>query len=530
MKNFLRPLTKVVFLSTFLFTFISQSSPLKDLPSSPSLVLVLVYDQFRADMLTRSKDRFLPAQKASRIGGFRYLMQSGAYFPLAEYEVLQSMTCPGHAMILSGSYPYANGIALNDFYDRDSGQYTYCLEDKEFGVSPRRFHGDTVGDELKMNSPLSKVVGLSLKDRSAILLGGKSAHMSLWLDSDKMEWTSSGYYPDIQKKTWLQNVNRRLSVLKDSEIIWKPSLIKDSFSHKGKAQSGEGLGSPLGLQITNQVAIEIIKNEKLGQRGVTDVLAISFSTHDISGHKYGPNSPEMEELTLQEDLKLSELLNEIAREIPGGLKNVVIALTADHGMAPLDSFAKNRGLDAGRIDQEEMAKQLSQEITKFSGAAKNKKEWVTATKSFNFYFNSEFYEKDADKKTHLLHFAQSWMLKQPGVAFVQTSDDYSQRILPPEMLGRQVLKTYIPKQSGDLVLIPKPFWYEVAKNAATHMTGYAYDRSVPLIIVSPYVKAGVYPSAVKVVDLAPTLSFLLRQNAPALSEGRVLSEIFEDKK
>lgn len=507
---------------------LNETGFLKAMPKKPKLVLNLVYDQFRADMLTRFSEKFLPAkQKDGKLGGFRYLMENGAYFPFAEYEVLQCMTCPGHAMILTGSYPYNNGIPLNESFDSSTGKMVYCAEDAEFGLSPRRLKGTTVGDELKLISKNSKVISLALKDRSAIMLGGHSADAAIWLNSDKMEWETSKYYDKRTDLTWLANWNKRVSLLKDADVQWKPIYTAATFNYKAKAQSGDALGFPLGVDLTNKIAIEILKQYKLGQGSSTDQLAISFSTHDISGHKYGPNSAETEELTIAEDHLLADFLNEVNKLVPGGLKNVVITLTADHGVASIDDFAKAKGIDAGKINQEDMLAKLNSELDKKFGKIDGGK-WLIAYRSFNFYFAKEAAKKLKEKESDVYSFAKEWLSNQDGVAFVVTLLDYKNGILPPEMHSKQTTKSYIPGISGDILLIPRPGWYEASKNIAAHMTGYTYDRTVPMIFIGANFKPGVYAKPSKVVDLAPTLSFILGQIAPSLSEGRVLFESLKD--
>ncbi|MGZ3807769.1 MAG: alkaline phosphatase family protein, partial [Bacteriovorax sp.] len=139
----------------------------------PKLIVVLIIDQFRADYLTRFKERFLPVKNASgAVGGFNYLMSQGAYFPYAQYDILQSMTGPGHASVLTGSYPYQSGIPINDWYDSKSGKNIYCVEDEGTtivgapenkdlpGMSPKNLMGSTVGDELKNAGYPSKVISI----------------------------------------------------------------------------------------------------------------------------------------------------------------------------------------------------------------------------------------------------------------------------------------------------------------------------------------------------------------------------------
>lgn len=510
---------------TFGISFAVHSQNL-NYPHKPKLILVLVYDQFRSDYLTRYTDQFLPANKAGKLGGFRYLQEQGAYMPFAKYEVLQSMTCPGHAMILTGSYPYANGIAINDWFDPITKKPTYCADDHQFQLSPRNLKGSTLGDELKLAYPASKTVALSLKDRSAIMLGGRSADLALWLNSKKMTWETSEYYklkkPNLE---WVEKINSRIQALSDTEMIFKPSLTKANFSHKAKANSSIGLGFPYSGELLSELSKTALEQYKLGQSKGTDILAVSFSTHDMSGHHFGPNSDEMFEMTLQEDRQLADLLNFVNKKV--GMKNVWIMLTADHGVAPMVEKAKEIGLEAGRLEQQDLFAMLNSKLSDRFGKLKEDS-YVLSYKSLNFYLNREQIQKKGLKLSDVEAYAKLYLLEQDGVEHVFTRSEYINGKFPPGMFESQLKKSYILDISGDVIFIPKPFWYESSDNAPTnHMTGYSYDASVPLILVGAPFKKGVYGIPAKVVDAAPTLSHLLGILPPALSEGRVLTEVLK---
>jgi predicted AlkP superfamily pyrophosphatase or phosphodiesterase len=490
--------------------------------AKPKLVLVLVYDQMRGDQLLRHKDLFLkPTLKDKQVGGFRYLTENGAYFPWAEYETLQNMTCPGHAMILTGSYPYINGIPLNDFWDVQKNKLVYCAQDDEFEVSPRRMKGSTIGDQLKLVSPQSQVFAISLKDRSAIMLGGKSADLALWLNTDTMQLESVSYYiKDKKWPSWVNDLNKQTQSLLGQEIIYKPIFTSAKFEYKAKVGSSLAQGFPQTEQLTFEASKKLIEANKLGQGSQTDILAISFSSNDALGHHFGADSDEMKESSLQQDRRLSEFLNYLNKTIPGGLKNILIAVTADHGVAPLVEHAQKFKLDAGRVDQEKLKKDLNTALNTEFGSLKT--DYISHFKSFNFYFSKEAQgSKDFDK---ILNFAKQLSLKEPGIETAFTVRDYENKKLPPGQFEAQIKKSYVPDVSGHLVLIAQPFWYEQAKVATTHLTGYTYDRTVPIILLGQGIKPGTYLNPAKVVDLAPTLSHLLGQIAPALSEGRILNE------
>lgn len=488
----------------------AQGLTLEKFQKRPKLVVVLVIDQFRSDYLTKYQKEFIPAAGKTEVGGFNYLMKRGAYFPFAQYDVLQCMTCPGHAMISTGSHPYFTGISLNDWYDIENKKRIYCTDDTEYGISPRRLKTTTFGDELKNISENSKVVTVALKDRSAVMLGGHRGDLALWMNFDNFRWETSSYY---QKEIplWAQEMN---SVLTKSGVLKKEK----------RDESRKALITAYGAQITREMAEAALKSEKLGKNGRTDILGVSFSSHDMAGHTYGPNSAELKVMTLAEDKEISKLLNSIKKHL-GSLDDVVIALTADHGVAPSVDYALGAKLDAGRIEYLAMYKKIYERLDKKFG--KPSKEWISAGISFNFYLNLDAVKERKTTTEAVEAEIKEAMKDMPGVFQVATKSEIAKNILPTGDLGKQLTRQFIEGNNGNIILIPKPFYISKGEAPVNHMTGYAYDRTVPLVILGPNIKPGVYSSEAKVIDLAPTLSFITGALPPATATGRVLNEIFE---
>ncbi|MBX3032305.1 MAG: alkaline phosphatase family protein [Bdellovibrionaceae bacterium] len=468
----------------------------------PKLVVVLVVDQFRADYLSRFEKKFLPAGTAAKPGGFRFLMQQGAWFPSAEYDVLQCMTCPGHAMIASGARPALNGIGTNDWFDPVTGKLVYCAEDSEFGRSPRRLLTTTFGDELKNVHEKSRVMTVALKDRSAIMLGGQRADLAVWLDEAAWQWTSSKYYAELP--AWVGKFNEGLQ--KTPKLSFKVNTLPIAIA---------------GTRMTLDAAKEILKREKLGRGPGTDVLGVSLSNHDMLGHQLGPNSPEMERLTLEEDRQIADFLRVLSQEMKG-LQDVVIAFTADHGIPPVSEVAKNFKIDTGLFDFLPVLRKINERLDKRFGSAGDKP-WVLRTRLFHFFLDQELIRKKKLARAEVEDEVKQALLAEPGVLQVFTRSEYDRGLFPPGLIGQQLKNSYIPGQSGDVVLIAKPFFMNKTGNAVTHMTGWSYDRTVPLILYGRAFKPGVYAGGL-VIDLAPTLSFVLGTLPPAMNEGRVLKE------
>ncbi len=559
-------MTSLFLFNVLLFLFTPLSSFLYAAQNRPKLVLVLVIDQFRADYLTRFESQFLPRLgKSGDVGGFRYLMSQSAYFPMAHYNTLQNMTAPGHATILTGAYPYQTGIPLNMWFNRDTKQNVYATSDpntpiignagikkkqssqssngipNDDGMSPQNLRATTVGDELKIAGYPSRVISLALKHRSAILLGGHAANLALWYDTAANEWVSSQYYlPDAQLPAWVVQTNKEIQAESGKPYEWKllslgtgPSdqkfaKIKDTiYTKKGSAES---LATPYGLEITADLAERALDAYQLGRNGTTDLLTVSFSSHDIVGHEKGPNSLHIEEMTLAEDRVISKLLNAVRKKVPGGLKNTLIVLTADHGAAPSPEWAKLNHIPAGRINSKDISKTINTHLNEKIGKPAQG-DWILESDVFNFYLNrTEILSKSLDLG-NIEKEAKAAILKHPDVAYVLTSTEYENRKFLPGIFEQQSVHSYFPGRSGDLVLVPKPYFIlgtsKSTQGSTTHLTGYNYDRTVPILISGFHIKNNIYPGRIEVVDIAPTLSFLCGALPPSLAEGRVLSEIID---
>lgn len=502
---------------------LSGPIPLSAFNKKPKLILVLVVDQLRPDMLTLNQKSFLPAKtKSGSVGGYNYLMSEGAFFPLARYDILQSMTCPGHAMILSGTFPHRMKIPINEWHNRKTGQMTYCVDDPSVeilgstsmsGMSPKNFNGSTLTDEIKNAGIKNKTFAVAIKDRGAILLGGPQADLATWFSPKEMTWVSSSFY--LKDKTlpkWIAEENSKIQKQMEKLNPEDQKAFKNSIYFTR------------GNDFTVDISLRGLKELNLGKSPGTDLLAVSFSSHDYTGHRHGPNSKQIFDITVHEDQSISRLLNAVQKQVPGGLSEVLIVLTSDHGVAPDTEFLKGKNLPSGLLDQKKLVEALNQGLENKFGKSSSGT-WVQSAKSLNFYLNRNQILKSGQSLTEFENLAAEILLQQVGVEEVLKGSDFQKSKIPPGLLGQQLKNTYDSQINGDLILIPKPFFYEMG-NLATHMTGYHYDGNVPLIFVGRNIKKGVYAQESKIVDIAPTLSFVLGISPPAMSEGRVLSEIF----
>ena len=387
------------------------------LPDPPPLTIILVLDQFRHDYLTRYHGHFLPKITSNgNIGGFRYIMEHGAVFTNTRYNHIPTHTAAGHAVIASGAPPYQSGIIGNKWYNRKDSREEYCVMDPDYknissadeiksqGTSPRNLRSSTISDELKLaTGGRAKVISISIKDRSAVIMGGHKPDISLWFSAKNGTWTSSRYYfPDGRLPLWIEEANKKIPINKYLGKKWELHLPIHQYIHSRK-ESVTSLprypsldkkvpdqsvhesivSSPFGNELLIDLAIEAIKQEKLGQDSIPDYLSISLSSTDIIGHLFGSSSIEMEDLAIRTDRTLSRLFNFIKHNIQGGIANILIVLTSDHGTMDLPEVLSKYGLNAGRAKKSELKKNVSQELSKYFG----KGEWVLSFHDPNLYLN-----------------------------------------------------------------------------------------------------------------------------------------------
>jgi predicted AlkP superfamily pyrophosphatase or phosphodiesterase len=530
------------------------------LPPRPRLILFIAIDQFRADYLLRFERRFLQpfGGKNADVGGFRFLMADGAYYPYGEYGILQSMTGPGHATMLTGAYPYQHGIPINYWYDETTHRTVSCVEDisapliglepnavkPSMGASPRNLLASTVGDELKNAGYGSRVISISIKDRAAILMGGHRADLALWFEPTHSRWISSRYYlPSGELPPWVVELNSAVATSAEKRMaefpVWRPEGKGSGFSvetnppfaHPIVIGKEEALRSPYGGELIEQAAEYAFDKLGLG-RGTapTDLLAVSFSSHDIVGHEFGPNSREMEEMTVSEDHQISQLLNHIRTTLPNGLDDVAIVLTGDHGIPELPEYAAAGNLPSGRLNDADLAQLIEEKLTARYGKPSSGKKWVDFVADLNFYLNHDALEAKKIPLAQAAALAKSVLEARAGVFHVASAPETSSdsRMLPG-LFGKQYEHTYFPGRTGDLLVIPKPGFMS-GSGGANHHTGYAYDRTVPIILSgSRFFRPGVYAQEGRVIDIAPTLSFISGTIPPNMSEGRVLFEALKSQ-
>src|SRR5581483_8974037 len=377
----------------------------------PKLIVGVVIDQFRYDYLTRFSDLFGE-------GGFKRLMREGAFFENANYIHVPTFMAPGHATFMSGSVPSLDGIVGNTWFDRATGKSVTSVSDdtvKPIGgaspalaASPRRFIGSTVGDELKLsNASQSKVIGISMKDRAAILPAGHMANAAYWLDTDTGAFVSSTYYLD-DLPPWAKAFNAEHPADKYFGKKWEKLKPEADYKRSGAdgpayehVQSGNKfphsinggqekispryynqlLTSPFANELEEAYAKAAIEGENLGRGSATDLLTVSFSANDYVGHAFGPYSHEAEDMTLRTDIVIADFLKYLDQRFGSG--NYWLVLTADHGAGPIPEHAKAERLGGGRTTGREITDLINKALSKKFGDDK----WVASFENENLYLD-----------------------------------------------------------------------------------------------------------------------------------------------
>jgi predicted AlkP superfamily pyrophosphatase or phosphodiesterase len=494
----------------------------------PKVIVVIVIDQFRGDYLERYRDQFGDA-------GFRFLLDHGAYFPNCNYNYANTRTAPGHSTLFTGAYSNGHGIAANEWWDQKKKRIVTSVEDDatklvgaggdKIGASPHNLLADTLGDELKLATQgKSRVFGVSLKDRAAVLPAGFSGDAAYWIEPKSGAWVTSTYYRDDLPK-WVQDFNSSRPQ-KYWDRDWKDAqgtVLRSTAHRKGKdgtdASFYEVVGSTtLGNEYEFEFAKELMVYENIGRGPATDLLSISLSPNDILGHQVGPDSPEMQQMALDLDRELAEFFNFLGHQI--GLANVWIALSADHGVSSLPDAVTKLHIPAANLGGPKLEAQINGALTaKFSAghpAAYVKLDYPMAWLEEDAFAAVHVREQDAEA-------AVGEAMKQAGLRDYYTKSQLAAGQVPNTPLGRKYLNSYSPE--GIWYVMGVPDIYTVGPGQGTdHVSPYTYDTHVPLAFYGLPFQAGTYRTNAEPVDLAPTFASLLGINAPTHSVGRVLTE------
>ncbi|MCU1330766.1 MAG: type phosphodiesterase/nucleotide pyrophosphatase [Bryobacterales bacterium] len=520
-------------LSTIILSAFASAAPPLPPPRKPKLVLAITVDQFRYDYLLRFRSEYT--------AGLKRLLDQGAVFDDAHYIHVPTVTAVGHSTILSGATPMMSGIVANEWYDRALGKNVTSVTDSKTkllgtsvatdGSSPRRLLVSTVGDEIKMSGQESRVIGVSIKDRSAILPVGHMADGAYWFDNKSGHWVTSTYYKDAMP-AWVDKINEGKPAAKAETADWMPLISKpgakpfcNMAAAKGDIPKCRSLeASPWGNEMIEDFAEQALLAEKMGQHNGTDILSVSFSSNDYVGHAMGPDSPEVHDITLRTDRVIGKLFDAVEKSV--GMANVVVFLTADHGVSPVPEESAARKMPGGRNITAALSQALEEGLTAKYGAGK----WIVGREGWQPYFNLELIASKKLDEADVQRTAAAIARRQPHVFNVFTSQQLLNGPMPGGPVATGVQNGFFYGRSPDLTIIQDPFYLFSTATEATgtsHGSPFNYDTHVPVVFMGTGIKAGHYFQRVAVNDIAPTVSAIVGVQEPSGSVGRVLQEMWQ---
>jgi predicted AlkP superfamily pyrophosphatase or phosphodiesterase len=508
----------------------------------PKLAVILVVDQMRADYVDRFKDDWT--------GGLKRLLTQGAWFSRAAYPYLTTVTCAGHATISTGGFPHLHGVFQNAWYDRASGRNVTCTEDASTrGVS----YGDgstgddsaaklllpTFGDEVRAQRG-GRVVTLSLKARSAIMLAGRGGDAVTWLsDSLEIFQTSAAFarvpVPAVKgflaanpigadlRKVWTRLLPSTRYPGPDDGLGESPAGgWTSSFPHPlADADETEPddefyehwQRSPYADAFLGRMAASLTETLQLGKDEATDLLGVSFSTPDLVGHAFGPQSHEVRDIYARLDVTIGALLDRLDALVGAG--EYVVALSSDHGVAEIPEQSQKAGKDAGRHS----AQRLTDTIERVIDAAAGPGSYVARVTGNDVYLRPGMYEKLGARSGIAAAVARQ-LEQQAGILRAFHADELRGGRQTTDPLLRAAALSYVVGRSGDFVIVPKPGWVH-GSSATSHGAATPDEQRVPIVLLGRGVKPGEYRDAATPADIAPTLAALVGITMPR-AQGTVL--------
>jgi hypothetical protein len=540
--------------------------------NSPRLAVLVIFDQLRGDYLSRWEKLF-----GER--GFRRLQQEGAWFTNCHYPYSDTFTAAGHASISTGCSPSEHGIIDNDWYDRAAGKDVYCVvtgryervppvprsepvsetEQKRIAktsVSPERLLAPAFGDALKeATGGKGRVVALSLKDRSAVLPAGRHPDACYWFDSRDGIFVTSTYYR-LQLHPWVAEFNRSRPADRWFGKAWerfRPDLEYSFYSGPDDVSAeGRGFGqertfphpmmggktkisedyyqavvaSPYGNELLLGLTLTAIDAEHLGCTDTSDFLSVSFSSNDLIGHCWGPDSQEVLDVTLRSDQILQRLLDHLDAKVGKG--RYVLALTADHGICPLPEVARSQGKDAGRVPVDLLGSRAEAFLNKTFGQKDEKARWLEAKASSWIYLNRALLQKRGLDPAQVEEALADWLKQQPGILTAYTRSQLQKGLPPDDPIGARVRRSFHRERSGDVAVVLKPYhlFSFPFVTGTTHGTPHPYDTHVPLLIFGPRLRPGVHEEAVTPEATAAILAHALGIPPPSRAQAPLPERLF----
>lgn len=513
----------------------------------PKLVVGIVVDQMKMEYLYRFSDDF-------SANGFRRLMDDGYVFHNTHYNYMPTYTAPGHASIYTGTTPAVHGIVGNTWFDKAIGKYKYCTDDASVSIlgtgdldegqmSPLNLENTTVTDELRLATNFKgKVIGISVKDRGAILPAGHFANWAFWL-SDSGNFISSTFYgkelPNWVsqfngKKHYESYLNKDWTLLKQESVYNKsladdnpyegllygskkpvfPYNLKEMYAKKGAKVIKT---TPFGNDFLADFAKETIANEELGMDNETDFLSVSFSSTDYVGHLTGPRSREVQDTYLRLDETIADFLSYLDKKVGKG--NYLLFLTADHAAAENVNFLRDNKYAVASVDYKDLSNKLH-EFSKTTFGA----DLVLNYSNYNVFFDKKQIQDKGLSLDKVKIAFKEYLMKLPQVKRVYTEEEIMAAGNSDYYLN-YVIRGYDPKQNGELIILDKPGYIEHEGTGTSHGTPYSYDTHVPLLFYGWNIKKGESFDKKVITQIAPTIAQKIKIDFPNGTEANVLTEI-----
>ena len=522
----------------------------------PRLVVMLVVDQMRADYV----DKF----RGEWSGGLKRLVDEGAWFRAAAYPYAATETCPGHSTISTGAFPKDHGMVANAWWDRDQKQMVTCTDDPNVkniayaGGATKPGDGDSAwrmllpsyAEELKFQSRGgTRVVMLSLKARAALTMAGHKADAAVWLDTATGAWVTS---PAYGPAPFIEKYVKQHPVTADYGQVWRLSLPRERYWYEEEATgaaSVEGWGksfpfslhgkvgatapdkafyeqwatSPFADTYLTKLAETAVDALALGKSSATDYLGVSYSSTDYVGHTFGPHSWEIQDMLVRLDKDLGELFAHLDEKVGRG--NYVVALTGDHGVAPIPVEMQKTGLDAGVLSLADLQKRIEEALQPFNFG----KPAIVKIAGNEVYFAPEIYGQMRHNPAAMKALLDA-ALSMPGVAEVFRAEELGSGFKTVSDTRMAAELSYYAARSGDMFVLQQPYWLTdgspsgTKRNTGTgHGTPYYYDQRVPILLMGYGIQPGEYFESATPADIAPTLGALTAVTLSA-HDGRVLKE------
>ncbi|MFM7770371.1 MAG: alkaline phosphatase PafA [Bacteroidota bacterium] len=521
----------------------------------PPIVIGITIDQMRADYVDRFWDDFSE-------DGFKRIVLKGAQAKNCQYNYMPTFTGPGHAAIYTGSTPAYNGIVANDWYIRETNKMTYCASDSTVvgigttsasgKMSPHYLCATTIGDELKLsNNGKSKVIGIALKDRGAILPAGRTADAAYWfIGANEGKWVSSSWYMD-SLPNWVNEFNKlsfaanyyrtQQWILRRTEEHYDESMpdnnpyeipfkgtIRPTFPYdcdslsKLNGQFEMLKATPFGNSLTLDFALAAIKGENLGKDNYTDLLCLSFSATDYVGHQFGIQSIELQDTYIRLDLEIARLLGELDKQF--GKNNYLVFISADHAGAPTPSALKNNKGSAGYWNSDSFESAIESHLQEIYGPG----DWVLNETNQNIFLNRTLIREKKISLFEIQEKAMQFCNENPNIQSAYTATALAKGNLT-DYFAQKVQRGY-SNQSGDVIYILKPNFMEYGPQGTTHGSPFTYDSHVPFYMYGKNVHPTTNYSLVHVTDIAPTICSYLGIGFPSACIGNPIPQMLKSSK